>query len=104
VTEHCPWGSKHRGAFLGLKFVVDGQAHYGWAHVTVGGNSTVLNGYAYETVPNQPLLTGKTSGPVAETQASLTPIPEQQPASLGLLARGADGLAIWRRTDEAAAI
>jgi hypothetical protein len=100
ATEHCPWASKHRGAFLGLKFVVKGQTHYGWAHITVG-STTVLNAYAYETVPNQPILTGKISGPVAETQASLLSVPNPQPASLGLLARGAEGLAIWRRTEEA---
>jgi len=104
ATEHCPWASKHRGAFVGLKFVVGGQTHYGWAHITVASNGTVLNGYAYETVPNQPLLTGKTSGPVVETQASLFFVLEEQPASLGLLAPGADGLAIWRRSEEIAAI
>jgi hypothetical protein len=103
-TEHCKWGYEHHGAFLGLKFTISGQTHYGWAHVTVTPSGAVLNGYAYETVANQPILAGKTSGPVVETQASLLPVPEQQPASLGLLARGADGLAIWRRSEEIAAI
>jgi hypothetical protein len=104
ATEHCPWASKHRGAFLGLKFVVDGQIHYGWAHVTVGSTSTVLNGYAYETVPNKPLITGKTSGPVVNTAANVLAVPDRQPASLGLLARGAESLAVWRRTEEIAAL
>jgi hypothetical protein len=103
-TEHCKFGYEHHGAFLGFKFTISGQTHYGWAHVTVSGNGSVLNGYAYETVANQPILAGKTSEPVAETQASLLLVPEQQPASLGLLARGADGLAIWRRSEEAAVI
>ena len=103
-TEHCKWGYDHHGAFLGLKFTISGQTHYGWAHVTVSGSGSVLNGYAYETVANQPILAGKTSEPAVETQASLLPVPEQQPAGLGLLARGADGLAIWRRSNEVAAI
>ncbi|HTS34881.1 MAG TPA: hypothetical protein VMH04_04355 [Candidatus Solibacter sp.] len=99
-SEHCPWQDKHRGAYLGLKFVVNGQTHFGWAHVTQGSSGTVLNGYAYETVPNQPIHTGQTNGPVTKTQASLSPAPVSQPATLGLLAQGARGMSIWRRSDE----
>lgn len=98
-TEHCPWNDKQRGAFLGLKFVVNGETHYGWAHVTVG-TTTVLNGYAYETVPNQPIETGKTSGPVAVLD-SATPL-GPRPASLGMLAQGSRGLSIWRRSEDEA--
>jgi hypothetical protein len=97
-SARCPWHDKRRGAFLGLKFVVNGQSHYGWAHVTQGA-TTVLNGYAYETVPNQAIFTGKTSGPgaIAEMNSAL---PSPQPAMLGMLAAGARGLAIWRRPEE----
>jgi hypothetical protein len=96
----CPWESKHRGAFLGLKFVVNGQTHYGWAHVTVGPTGTVLNGYAYETVPNQPIFTGKTSGPASIAGLGPAPLPVPQPATLGLLAHGSRGLSIWRRPED----
>jgi hypothetical protein len=102
-TEHCPWASKHRGAFLGLKFVIGGQIHYGWAHITVsdGLAGTMLNGYAYETVVNQPILTGKANGPVEKASSSISlPLGAAQPATLGLLARGERGLAIWRKSDE----
>lgn len=99
-TEFCPWASKHRGAFLGLKFFISGQAHYGWAHVTVGNTGTILNGYAYEDVPNQPIHTGQTSGPLSVTQASLTMAPVPQSATLGMLAQGSRGLSIWRRDEE----
>jgi hypothetical protein len=99
ATEHCPWRDQHRGAFLGLKFVVNGETHYGWAHVTVG-STTVLNGYAYETVPNQPIDTGKTSGPVADLDMPILPGP--QPASLGMLSQGSRSLSIWRREEEQA--
>jgi len=101
ATEHCPWNALHRGAFLGLKFVVNGQTHYGWAHVTVG-QTTVLNGYAYEAVPNMPILTGKANGPESVTQSSVIPMPLPQPASLGLLAQGASGLSVWRREEDQA--
>jgi hypothetical protein len=98
----CKFGELKRGAFLGLKFLINGETHYGWAHVTVSLHTAVLNGYAYETVPNQPILTGKTNGPVKETSQS---IPQIQPpvsafASLGLLARGASALAIWRKPED----
>jgi hypothetical protein len=97
--DHCPWAGLHRGAFLGLKFVVKGETHYGWAHITItAGAAAVLNGYAYETVPNQSIATGKTSGPV--TQASFTPVPVPQSATLGMLAQGSRGLSIWRRPEE----
>ena len=104
VTSHCKWHEASRGAFLGLKFVVDGQTHYGWAHVTAGANNLdtpVLNGYAYETVPNQPILTGQTSGPVenADSFAPINPL-APTPATLGLLARGESGLQVWRRPEE----
>jgi hypothetical protein len=101
-TAHCPWASKHRGAFLGLKFVIGGQIHYGWAHITVTNSlaGTVLNGYAYETVANQPILTGKANGPVEEASSISPMLDSPQPATLGLLARGERGLAIWRKSDE----
>ena len=96
ASERCPWAGRHRGAFLGLKFYINGELHYGWAHVTVG-STTTLDGYAYETVPNQGIETGKTSGPIAELENSLPPV--AQPASLGALAHGSRGLAIWRKEE-----
>jgi hypothetical protein len=84
---------------LGLKFLINGQTHYGWAHVTVNGSRAVLNGYAYETVPNQPITTGKTSGPVEVGESLPVEIPAQ-PATLSALAWGSQGLDIWRRVEE----
>ena len=96
----CKWGKLPQGAFLGLKFVIHGVTHYGWAHVTVRGRTAVLDGYAYETVPNQAIVTGKKSGPIAHTTSDLTPIPVPQPATLGMLAQGSRGLSIWRKPGE----
>lgn len=85
--------------YLGLKFTVKGKTHFGWARLSVrcaGRVLTTLTGYAYETIPNKPIVTGATKGPDdAEPAASLnTPSPER--STLGRLAAGAPGLAIWR--------
>jgi len=60
------WQNISRG-YLGLKFFIQGKAHYGWARlnvtVTDKGIYALLTGYAYETVPNKPIITGKTKGP-----------------------------------------
>ena len=85
-----PWVGKGKGVrnrYLGLKFVVHGKVHYGWARlsVTLGHRrqyddvSGTLTGYAYETVPNKPIITGQTKGPDVITV---------QPGTLGRLARG----------------
>jgi hypothetical protein len=68
-----PWVGKGKGVrnrYLGLKFVIHGKVHYGWARfsVTLGHHrqyddvSGTLTGYAYETVPNKPIITGQTKG------------------------------------------
>jgi len=53
--------------YLGLSFVVNGKTHYGWARLNAAaghyGVRGTLTGYAYETVPNKPIITGKTKGP-----------------------------------------
>jgi hypothetical protein len=68
-----PWVGKGKGVrdrYLGLKFVIHGKVHYGWARlsVTLGHHrqyddvSGTLTGYAYETIPNKAIITGKTKG------------------------------------------
>jgi len=73
--------------YLGFKFLINGETHYGWARLTTknshcGTATGTLTGYAYETVANQQIITG---GPMAWGG---TP-----PANRGLgrLARGAIG-------------
>jgi hypothetical protein len=87
--------------YLGLKFNIDGKIHYGWARLTtsVCGLDDTLTGYAYETIPNKPVVTGRTKGTDdAEPVASFnTRNPE--PATLEMLALGAPKLAIWRREE-----
>jgi hypothetical protein len=86
--------------YLGLRFTIQGETHYGWARISTGANGhrleALLTGYAYETVPSRPTIAGLTRYPDdAEPDASNTPAPE--PLTLGALAMGAPGLSIWRR-------
>ncbi len=99
-----PWANV-TNRYLGFKFLIKGQIHYGWARLSVSKHvqKVELTGYAYETTPNVNIIEGHTSGP--EKAGSLAPTdllaPAPQPASLGMLARGADGLTLWRRDEEA---
>ena len=103
-----PWANA-TNRYLGFKFLINGQTHYGWARMSVGdylhsSGKVVLNGYAYETTPNTTIIEGHISGGTADNLApadSLAPI--SQPATLGMLARGADSLVLWRRKDDVVA-
>jgi hypothetical protein len=106
------WANEGKGLknrYLGLKFMINGKVHFGWARVTVttsGGTFTaILTGYAYETVPNKAIIAGKTKGSdgVNSSLGQLNPAslaaPTSKPATLGLLAMGSPGLSVWRRKD-----
>jgi hypothetical protein len=82
--------------YLGLKFSINGQTHYGWARLSIGILTGRLTGYAYETVPNTQIVEGATSDIAAlEVPTLLDPVLPSP--SLGMLARGIDALALWRR-------
>jgi hypothetical protein len=95
--------------YLGFRFRIKGQIHYGWARLTVTsaiyptGIISTLTGYAYETIPNKAIITGQTKGPADMDNTSDQPNPTALtvPTSptLGLLAMGAPGLSIWRRKE-----
>jgi hypothetical protein len=93
--------------YLGLKFVIKGKTHFGWARLAVSAQhftfTATLTGYAYETIPGKAIIAGATKGPDdAEPTAALSSrTPE--PATLAALALGAPGLSIWRRKESAAA-
>jgi hypothetical protein len=93
-----PWANGGKGVkdrYLGLKFAIKGEIHYGWARLNVKvdkiGNivniTALLTGYAYETIPNKAIIAGKTKGPDVITM---------QPGTLGHLARGASALPAWQ--------
>jgi hypothetical protein len=90
--------------YLGLKFLVQGKYHFGWARLSVTCDRFsrivgIVSGYAYETIPGKTIIAGATKGPGdAEPTASRnTPTPE--PATLGMLALGSPALSIWRREE-----
>jgi hypothetical protein len=102
-----PWGKERpfAGPYLGLKFTIGGEVHYGWARVIVKANylsiTATLTGYAYETVPNRPIITGVTHGTLdasAEIDPAALPTSAAEPATLGRLAQGATGVSAWRVT------
>ena len=96
--------------YLGLEFHIKGGTHYGWSHVIVTPVSYTfvvkLTGFAYESIPGKSIKAGQTKGAADDPPnedfgpgASLTtPIPDTpQPASLGMLALGTQGVPLWRR-------
>ena len=104
TVRYCPWaGSQTRKGYVGVKFNIGGQTHYGWIRLTVAGfSSATITGYAYETVPNKSISTGATSGPAkvsAVAPAEVRRLSQPQAASLGILASGSEGLALWRREE-----
>jgi hypothetical protein len=99
--------------YLGIRFQINGETHYGWArfttHVNFGPRISILaelNGYAYETVPDRPIFTVRRSDAPDAAGAGLgaaafgaeKPASDREFATLGLLALGAPGIPFWRRT------
>jgi hypothetical protein len=100
--EIGPWSNAYH-RFLGLKFSIGGQVHYGWAELNVnvvpGSDvqiAATLIGYAYETLPNRSLRAGQTHGSYSPTNGDALSEP-----TLGMLASGSSGLDVWRREEDA---
>jgi hypothetical protein len=94
LQSGCPWRGSTVNRYLGFKFIIRRKVHYGWARLNVdttnwlrGGIKATLTGYAYETIPNKVIITGKTKGPDVITL---------DPGSLGALAAGASAHSAWR--------
>jgi hypothetical protein len=91
---HGYWANV-RNRYLGLKFEINGQIHYGWARLSVQRQqyhlTATLTGYAYETIPNTEIKAGQTSGGADDSSAgsSLPNSDTSQSSSLGALALGA---------------
>ncbi len=109
-VKRGPWANVSN-RYLGLKFRIKGETHYGWARLSVKAQRgyfylvATLTGFAYETIANKPIMMGKTKGTDDMEQsdpgpsASLAnPIPDAlEPAALSVLAMGAPGLSMWRK-------
>jgi hypothetical protein len=97
-----------KNRYLGVRFKINGRTHYGWARLNVavdirGDITATLTGYAYETIPNKPIVAGVTKGPDADQLAPASLQSDSpKPPSLGALALGAPALSIWRREESIA--
>ena len=91
------WYGNHADRFLGVKFKIKHETHYGWVRVTVdstpGAITATVTEYGYETIANKIVKVGL-SGAAANTVDRKVAKPA---ASLGMLARGVESLALWRR-------
>ena len=101
-----PWKNK-QNRYLGLKFMISGEVHYGWARLSETCSqqdkaiqSALLTGYAYETIPNQAIKAGQEQGTDDGIEQLDSPnASEMAPATLGHLARGAQALSFRRRKE-----
>jgi hypothetical protein len=83
--------------FLGVKFTLDGEIHYGWIRVDLdasqGGFYGAISGYAYQSTANQPIETGQKSGSdhkrSARARRTVGGVVIPGKSSLGQLAAGA---------------
>jgi hypothetical protein len=95
--------------YLGLKFTINGQVHYGWARFNV---KVLHHGGAYRTtlslpaMPTRQFQTSRSSlakpkdrkmTMTSLNRMHLLSMPARQTATLGVLALGAPALSIWRR-------
>jgi len=106
------WAPKSMKRYLGIRFLINGEIHYGWARLNAGINyytkqiDAILTGYAYETQPNTLIRAGD-RGLITEPEdrsseeesaeeksgnvSAAAPVPGQA-ATLGALAAGANGV------------
>lgn len=95
-----PWGNG-TNKFLGLKFAINGETHYGWVRINVSHSlctlTATITGYAYETVPDKRIVTGQRVGSAQVATGAAESPASTGVATLGLLATGAAGLVAWRR-------
>jgi hypothetical protein len=93
------WGGNPKNQYVGVRFQMNGQTHYGWIRLTLTTHSgahqpfmsATITGYAYETVANKAIETGTAATASAGVQVPET-IKNQVGPSLGMLAAGYRGL------------
>jgi hypothetical protein len=88
----CVGNFKDRTAYLGIRFPISGETHYGWVLLSTacaygsGDVSGTVEGYAYNTVANQPIGAGQMQSKNASKQEAAIP------GALEMLSLGAAGL------------
>ena len=98
--------------YLGLRFEINGQVHYGWVRLSVkrivSKNrfderflKVAVKDYAYESTPGKAIAAGD-GGPSESSYDPNLVLPGEflqavAPPSLGLLSAGASAIPLWRR-------
>ena len=93
--------------YVGVRFLISGQTHYGWVRISISdagnGYNVNITGFAYETIANQAITAGQTSG-ARPAKAQLDPAGPATTGNfgptLGMLAAGAVAQPLWRREPE----
>ncbi len=108
------WAGSPQNRYLGVRFQLNGQTHYGWIRLTVTTNpdphtpvmSATITAYAYETVANKAIAAGTAAIAPSSAEAATKPTAQAvapknlrigDGPSLGMLALGSDALPMWRR-------
>ncbi len=98
------WGGNPTNRYLGVKFSIKGETHYGWVRLTVITTppnvriSATITAYAYETVAGKKISAGTTTAAASDGSSRNEGETPLRP-SLGALALGTDGVALWRREE-----
>ena len=96
-TYYGNWYAIGPDHFLGVKFQIKGQTHFGWIRMTVdtGSFTATITEFGYETVANKSIEAGLSSSS-AGTQLTER---HSRGSSLGMLALGSEGLTLWRKRE-----
>jgi hypothetical protein len=92
-TNRGQWRNVNSRRFLGIKFLISGETHFGWIRFSssvtsrLDGARATVTGYAYETVPNKPIIAGLCKDGLPAPEGLMEPAS----GSLGRLAAGAGG-------------
>ncbi len=85
-----PWVGV-QNEYMGYEFAIKGSVHFGWARLSVTEHGVAtLTGYAYETVPLKPIVTGDTGGNNDDEDS----VDQEKPAAASPQASGLGRLAL----------
>jgi len=106
-----PFASAQPG-YAGFEFSQAGETHYGWIRMRVivrqfNYPQLLVSEYGYESSPNTSIAAGSCAGSGSSAESSspsetVLAMKEKRASTLGALALGSQGLALWRRETESA--
>lgn len=61
LNEEGHWAGNPQEKYIGVRFLIDGNIHYGWVAIEIPNKTTlIVKGFAYETEPNHDIKAGST--------------------------------------------